>query len=1093
MAVLSHSCIPLTSNLRTAGSKGSEQSKKEDEQFEELVSILTNAVRNGKSFAGNLIWDYNYRSLWSSRLRDDKGRLNLYKASPSRVINLLRKDTHWYRRLPKAQKHKIKIMCQKPGGIRRIKDYLDTADGVLISLIFSVPEMFRGTGYDLTDRIANSILCNCIHNYDRFLAKLKKLRKTVKKYALEKREIEIDYNQFRDMSYMVRFLEIFNSICKKSSKEKMFRVAMFCQTRACGLAGPGTVKESTSQFLETVMTPRSFEPSPLLEQCIDAVVTQVTDQPNLGFQPEFKISMSTTACCENPRRKEGKFGFLKGLIDRAGLYVPPLYEGRPGTIGDWVWDKALRLIEDPSNHDELLRVNVAAVRENGKARIITSGSFYKDAFLQPFSHITIHAMKIFPQLSDGLKAGRLGWRFIQRIEATKDDIDDTNWIFKTKCKVYSSDLEKATDRPTREQARRKTLKLLEQSGLSKRILSAVDKYWLGDKRLYVKGKFVGYMVNGVPMGDPLTKTDISLVHPISDMYARLKTNTKALMVGNGDDVAGIIEDESYALAHQEATSQLGYDTSVLDTAVTDDWGTYCEEWYHKPVSPINTCKWGSRLKNSLLLPYLDVPKIRTMIATEKDREDFSSDPRGKVTLLGKDQEYFHSSDPGPYSTIYSIASAFQDVSLATIDSPHPLFLPRQFNGIGKAPPDWEVESWMNILRKSRKWISKYYLYAMDEIVMGDPDIVDLRAAKKESNHFGREALVEFLEIPEDDPIKAHIKIRKDQWSEWPEGVLTKLVTLGYLVTESQVQKYYLFQKRLEGLNQDINCDLFEVVKAKMVDLPDIDIESEDAREVVERFSDMYRDAPFRLGVGREENLYGAGILKLLDAGNPLRVTGSNFPMLDKFRSFTPPENLYAIRGRELFRWFMEALKSWEAGNGFPKPPPQDILEDDPIIIRTISDGGADIHFIVTDDLRLFRQCVNKFEDTWIFRISAIHYLQSNTWRMENDSDRSYDELMTKLINDEYGCRVNVAVHVDKGSVETFLNKYVPSPNETGHYWETNGIPWRKDIHKRNLAIKPRGSFIDRPCPLDPKRDLRFPRSLYDWETHKKLKRSLNDA
>jgi hypothetical protein len=1093
MAVLSQSCIPLTSNLRTAGSRGSEQGKKEDEQFETLLSILTNAVRNGKAFNGQLVWDYNYRSLWSTRLRDEHGRLNIYKASPSRVVKLLRRDTHWYRRLPKAQKHKIKILCQKPGGIRKIKDYLDTADGVMTSLIFSVPEMFKGTGYDLTDRISNSIICNCIHSYDNFLAKLKKLRKTVKKAALEKKEIEINYDQIRDMSYMGRFLEVFNQISGKSSKEKMFRVAMFCQTRACGLAGPGTVKKSTSEFLDTVMKPRSFDPSPLLEECIDTVIKQVTDQPSLGRRPEFKISMSTTACCECPRRKEGKFGFLKKVLDQAGLIVPPLHEGKPGTIGDWVWDKAMRLIEDPTKHDELLRVNVAAVRENGKARIITSGSFWKDAFLQPFSHITIHAMKTFKQTMDGLQAGRLGWRFIQRIEMQKDDIDGMNWIFKTKCKVFSSDLEKATDRPTRHQARRKTMKLLKESGLSDRALSAVDKYWLGDKRLYVKGEYVGDMVNGIPMGDPLTKTDITLVHPIADMYATIKTESRAIMTGNGDDIAGIIEDESYALAHQEATTMLGYDTSVLDTAVTDDWGTYCEEWYHKPVSPINTCKWGSRLKNSLLLPYLDVPKIRTIIATEKDREDFSSDPRGKVTLLGKDQEYFHSSDPGPYSTIYSIASAFQDVCLSTVDSPYPMFLPRQFNGIGKAPPDWEVESWMNVLRHSRKWISKYYLYAMDEIITGDPDITDLRAAKKESNHFGREALVEFLEIPEDDPIKEYILIRKDQWSEWPEGVLTKLVTLGYLVTESQLQKYYLFQKRLEGLNQDIEHDLFEVVKAKMVDLPDIDVESEDARDVVTRFSDMYRDAPFRLGVGREENLYNVSILEKMDNGNPLKVTGSGFPMLDKFSKRLPPTNLYTLRGAELYKWFAHSWGPWRAGEKIFKPPPQDILEDDPIIIREISEGGADIFIIATDDLRLYRHCLNKFEDTWIFRISAIHYLQSNTWRMENNGDITYDDLMTKLFNEEYGCKVNVSVLVDQGSIETFLNKYVPSPNETGHYWETNGIPWRKDIHKRNLQIKPRGSFIDRPRPLDPKRDLRFPRSIYDWETHKKLKVSLNDA
>jgi len=193
------------------------------------------------------------------------------------------------------------------------------------------------------------------------------------------------------------------------------------------------------------------------------------------------------------------------------------------------------------------------------------------------------------------------------------------------------------------------------------------------------------------MGDPLTKTNLCLAHPVCDLYALIKTQARySYEKGNGDDTSGLSDHPGYAEAHAECASLLGYERSPLDDVVTTDWGIYSEEYYHVPVHRHNTCKWGTRFKNSLLLPYLDVPKIRIMIDTQKDRIDFSSDPRGKATLLGHDAEYFNEKDPGPQQTIFSIASAFQDVGLALIDSPYPLYLPRQVFGVGRAPPQWAV-------------------------------------------------------------------------------------------------------------------------------------------------------------------------------------------------------------------------------------------------------------------------------------------------------------------------------------------------------------------------------------------------------------------
>jgi len=1000
-------------------------------------------------------------------------------------MGILKTRSYWYKRLSRHCRERVKLYARDSRGRRKIKDILDTCDGIQVSLLLSFPELYEREGYALSDRIANSVISNGLFNYDKLQRDLKLIRKTVKFHMLAKTQINLDMNSYRHMSYFATPIKIFNEYAGRSSKEKMFRVACFVQTRATGLAGRGMMRDEISNFLEKVKEPVEFRPNDLLKRSIRAVCNRLANEVNIGRNPEFKVSMSTSACTESSRRNEGKFGFMKKVVASAGLSIPPLSSGIGGTIGNWVWDRAARLVLDPETRNKVLRVNVVAVRENGKARIVTSGSFWKDAALQPFSHITIHLIKRFPNLRSGLQAGRLGWRFIEKVNYEKGDRDGVNWIFNLKdLLLYTTDWSRATDGPAQESAGI-TLDLLKECGLDDRTLEVIRLYWCSPKDLYIGGKHVGTLRRGIPMGDPLTKTNLSLAHPICDVYARLKTGALAFEEGNGDDTVAITDDPKYAEAHAEAAEMLGYERSPLDEALTSDWGTYCEEWFHLPVEKINTCKWGTRFKNSRLLPYLDVPKIRTLIATEKDREDFSSDPKGKVTLLGHDAEYFSRFDPGPYHTIYSVCAAIQDVSLAVIDQNVPLYLPRQINGIGRPPPDWNPDSWMNILKHSPPWIAKYYLTVMQDINGGLDRISGYRGALKESNHFSKEMMVELFEIPHDDPIRKFLLIQSDEWSEFPEGVLTKLVTLGYLIPESKIAKYYLFQERISQLEQELpEADLFQVVKRKMITLPDIDVEGETAHDIVEQFSNDYRDQPYQLNIGREENLYHAYAVEELAKGDPLRVD-HEFPLIKKFRRRERPETTYEEYGLLLYQWFMGADLARREGRPMGLPP-TDILADDPIIVQQIADGGADIYVIVTDDVKLHRLCLNKFPDTWVFRMSVLHYLQTNTRLASTKEEYEYDEELTIQFSQTYpGLNAQVMALIDKGSVESWIAKFNPDPDVSGCYWETSGIPWRKNIHRRNMERKPRGAFTHTPKEQT-FGELRIPRSLYDWRTHKLL-------
>jgi len=1089
MVRFSHKCIPLTSNLREPKCKVAHSIEDPDDsvQWEQILRVLVRSVRLGLPEKETISWTYDHETLWSPRLEDTRGfKVDLFRCSKETFTSLLATRTYWYKRLPSTGRLKVKRLSESRSGRHHLRDILNTVDGVLMSMIFAFPEMFLSEGYALSDRITSSIMMNCFHNYSRFQKNLKKVRKTVKHSMLSKHTVEVSYDDLRDMSFLVRPIQCFNALAKSSSKEKMFRVAMFCQTRATGLAGKEQMEESIQDFISAATQERKFEPNELLEQCIEEVTDDLISRPYLGTNPEFKISMSTSACRESSRENEGKFGFLKTLVRDSEVHIPPLRDGVSGTLGKWLWPEAVEKLR--SGEESVMEVNIAAVRENGKARVITSGSFWKDVALQPFSHITLHMIKQFDNLRSGLKASRLGWRFIEKIIREPNDRGRVNWIFDKKpVYLYTSDWAKATDAPSPEMGWRVTGTLLRKAGLDEDSLAVVKKYWLGPKKLMLRGKHVGTLVNGIPMGDPLTKTNLSLAHPICDRYARYKTGALSREEGNGDDTVAISDHPLYGFYHLEAAMMLGYECSPQDDVTTTDWGTYAEEWFHLPTSNINTTKWGNRFKNSLLLPYLDTPKIRVCIGTQKDRIDFSSDPTGKVTLLGHDQEYFKHSDPGPHHSIYSIASAFQDICLSTIDDHRPLFLPRQVNGVGKPPPQWSVESWMNIISRCRTWHAKYYVQVMKEFVEGTQGITGYRGTLKESNHFSSETMVEIFEIPKDDPIRRLIGVFREDHHKWPPGVLQKLVTLGYLIPESKLAKYYLFQERLEGLEQDTKRDLFEVVKAEMVKLPSLD-SPEDTRRVVKRFVRGFRDYPFLLKGRREENLYVSQAIEGLEKGNPLTVP-HDFPLIRKFCKRVRPSTPYEEDGLILYQWFMGAFRMITKGER-PDPPPTDIIEDDPVMIQKINAGGSDVYLLVTDDIKLYRLCLNKFPDTWIFQVSPLQYLQSNTRLIqEQGQDADYDEELTKLFHKEFGqSNFTVEALIDKGSVESYLNKFFEA--EGGVYWQTVGIPWRKDIKRSNMERKPRHGFITTPETASFE-ELRWPLSFMKRETYLTFKKSVS--
>jgi len=1050
MHVFPQSCLPLTSALRLTGSKDNVENRKSLEQqgtayWWWIVDSLKGAIQDGESRT-EFSWDYDGDSLWNPRLRDHWGkRISYYKSHEERVLNLLRVRTYWYNRLPKSGKNKVKRLVKTRSGRSHLKEIINTCDGVLVSLMFSFPELFT-EGYTFSDRVTNSIMMNCFHNYAKFQSELKLIRKTVKQQYMSSSHVDLDRGLMRTFSWLKGVQHTLNNLPEgsKRSKSAIFRVACFTQTRATGLADKVMCEKTVEEFLSEVTCKREFQPNSLLTKSRDAILGILCKRGRVGTNPEFKISVSNSACFESSKRNGGKFQMAKDMIKSLGLRIPDLAEGIPGTLGNALFEEARKRSLNPYLLREACKVNVAAIRENGKCRVVTSGSFWKETALQPYSHITIHLIKTMAHLRNGLQAGKLGWQFMRGLHS--DELgQDFIWSFDKDRYLFSTDWSKATDKPTKQMAWWLVGTLLELCGLSAPDLQMVKAYWLSDKEMWYKKSFVGVMVNGVPMGDPLTKTCLSLAHPIVDTYARSRVRQLAKEEGNGDDTIAICQSPEYAFAHQEAAEMLGYETSALDTFVTKDWGTYCEEWFHLPFHKSNTLKTAMKTRKLDLLPYLDVPKIRTMIGTEKDKDDYSSDITGKVTLLGKDEEYLSCLDSGPYATLHSIASSIQDCILSTIHQPEPLHLPRQIFGAGKAPPGWNAKTWLSIMNNGPAWKKNLYGWIMRDCVAGR-NLKIPSSYCKENRHFTDEPWVECLDIPPDHPVRQYMVVSRQDAGKFPGTVLQKLAKNNLIVPHTKLLKYFMFQERIDEI-QSVDRDLFARVREQALNVAELPINDSDLEELIGEFKKRFRANPWSLRRDLEVDYYSTEAVSILELGNPLVVTQVDFPLIMKFSEAPGPRTRYEEALEDLSDWFWGARLSILNDEEFDQPP-QDILDDDPIILRIIEDESSWCRnvFIITDDLKLCRFARDSFPGVCIRRISNEKLFRATDDYEPDSMNRFMDQIL-----DIYKCQKDsTLVLPDTGNMESWLEL---RGDAKGAIAPTAGIPWTKDVKASNYSFK----------------------------------------
>jgi len=1011
--VFEHAIIPLTVSLRE---ERDSNSTNQSEQFLKLLGLIHGCltknhvpdnIRNELSEA----WDYKYMNLWEARF---KGQKFLELGLPQKV-QVLTSRTYWYPRLKPNLKLMVKRLLSDRKGTLVLKEILHCVDGTMSSLIVTFPEaLFDGpdpkAAYRRSDRIINNIIANCLFDYAGYQKDWKAFKKDLRKSGFLKEEFHPSERSIRKMSWVMDVLNVYNPMAKDNSKAKMFRVCAFTQTRATGLANKKMVATTIDEFVSEVTTIKEFHPDKYLIESIDEVCERVALNA-AGPSPHFRVSMSTSSCTESRKRTEGKFGHLKQRFRSGEIPALPKFsaDNAGGQIGNLVFNEALQKVR--SSSVDIWKTNVAGIRENGKCRVVTSGSFYKDALLQPFSHMTIEAIKSEPLLRDSLQAGRLGYKFMSRIDH-RDHIRG-EILFEEEVKVASFDWTKSTDRPSHKSAHLTMGTLLKKMNAPKDIIDTVLCIWPGKKDIYINGKYKGVMVNGIPMGDPLTKTNLSLAHPICALYAdKVVGKVKGVGAGNGDDGVEIKagpDAQKWIDAFLTASKQLGYDLSEKDYFVTSDWFTYCEEVAMIPIDRFHTVPNAERLKDNRLLPYLDLPKFRLVIDTKKDRKDFASDTKGKYTLFGKDMEYVRKGGSEQENFLFGVASASQDVCLGLSYQKIPVYLPRQIFGIGKVPTNWNAVSWANAVM-SQKSHPRNVTYTVMREMVGEraPCLTKLRGVLSGTGHFDKESFVEIKSIPADDPIKKFVCVPAGDWKKFPAGIIERLKGNGKLVPESKIQAYYLFQERVQELNQDLPVDLFETIRSMSIEL---DVPNkEHLIRVATKMKEKFSLSPWMMSAGKEEDLYPIDVIRVLEESNPLRVDLPEWEYLKRFHKKPANDGPMERAIAELETWFYDNYELVLAGEEFPLPPVQ-VIEDDEVMILGAERSAADIIIFVTNDRKLVNLANNKLPGKHIWNVTV------ETWVSQD----AYEEPFVQAIREHYP-GVDVEFIVDQGAFDTFLMK-----------------------------------------------------------------------
>jgi len=490
------------------------------------------------------------------------------------VQNVLSACTYWYKRLRSAKNgmsrnarallrlvagqtgmndRKLKdsfllTLKPTPAGYNRLRNILATTDGLLIQLMLSFPEHPKMWKWSTYDQITHCVISNLIPDYccpeaeKTAYTELKTIRQRIKEEGFRPSG---DLKNISDIRRFSFFIPLLNSVGDIKSPWNMAKVAMLSQTRAAGVPPPAVKRLAIAKWMATVTTPSNSDLAESLKPALQQAVDDFYDEAVKGVPEEqleiffrrcmksSKISLSDSAELNVTVADGGKLEAARRALQVAmndGVKEIDLETGEhtgkniiySDGIGEMLFHQTLNKWKEGPYKDGKMDVRVTAVPELGKYRVITVSSLDHAILLHPLSHMTLEFFGAYAPTAAGVKSSNQAWEFFRRLSGSNPK---AGFIFDDKQEKYvmSTDWSEATDHVDHYIARVILGRFFFRFGLpkwyAKMCMFALTGPRMVRDPLDDNGK-PWLTKRAVLMGDPGTKTLLTMYHPVAHQLAR---------------------------------------------------------------------------------------------------------------------------------------------------------------------------------------------------------------------------------------------------------------------------------------------------------------------------------------------------------------------------------------------------------------------------------------------------------------------------------------------------------------------------------------------------------------------------------------------
>jgi len=352
-------------------------------------------------------------------------------------------------------------------------------------------------------------------------------------------------------------LEIpWRSFKKADGHRKTMILGLLSQTRGAGRPPPIVLLQSKEKFLKIVSAePPPLEPGvkELLHLISDTIVSEIKDEHLTGMQTAARITVSSAACYERMVSEDGTAQAINDLVWDADagrkVKIYDLWTGKVVkldvksnmTAGEYIFWRCLEeVLKLPL--EELTKISLVMVTEPGKARSVTKGRACLKIVLDVVNKLVAKPfIKAFPTSASGMEKSNHGWNFFKGffMEPGRSLVFDpvkveTKIVAETYMyeSVYkpvfcsSTDFDTATDWMRHDVASILANRVMSKCGIPSMLRGIVNACCFNPRTLEFSatgelakfGKPISesrnaiQVVNGVMMGDPLTKIVLHMVN-----------------------------------------------------------------------------------------------------------------------------------------------------------------------------------------------------------------------------------------------------------------------------------------------------------------------------------------------------------------------------------------------------------------------------------------------------------------------------------------------------------------------------------------------------------------------------------------------------